>query len=65
MQRKSGMTIDLSVPEADMLRETCESVLSELRMEIAGTEDQPFRERLKGREQFLKALLEKLSRVSA
>ena len=59
------MTIDLSVGEADMLRETCESALSELRMEIAGTEDQPFREALKRREQFLNALLEKLSRVSA
>ncbi|HET7451799.1 MAG TPA: hypothetical protein VFL12_03610 [Thermoanaerobaculia bacterium] len=59
------MTIDLSAPEADMLRETCESALSELRMEIAGTEDQPFRERLKRREEFLNTLLEKLSRVSA
>jgi L-2-hydroxyglutarate oxidase LhgO len=59
------MTIDLSASEADMLREICESALSDLRMEVAGTENQGFRESLKRREGFLAALLEKLSRVSA
>lgn len=58
------MTIDLDAGEADMLREVCESALSELRMEVADTEDQDFRASLKRREQFLRSLLEKLGRGS-
>jgi hypothetical protein len=58
------MTIDLDAREADILREICESALSDLRMEVAGTEDQDFRESLKRREEFLGSLLERLGRGS-
>jgi len=57
------MTIDLDAGEADILREVCESALSDLRMEVAGTEDQEFREGLKRRERFLDSLLERLGRA--
>ncbi|HET9795862.1 MAG TPA: hypothetical protein VFS34_15520 [Thermoanaerobaculia bacterium] len=58
------MTLDLDAREAQLLREVCESALSDLRMEVAGTEDQDFRENLKRREQFLGSLLERLGRAS-
>ncbi len=64
MQRSPAMTLELDAREADMLREMCEAALSDLRMEVAGTEDRGFRESLKGREQFLRALLERLGRAS-
>lgn len=58
------MTIELTAAEADMLREMCESALSDLRMEVAGTEDQGFRENLKRRERFLTTLLGRLGHRS-
>jgi hypothetical protein len=58
------MTIDLDAREADMLREVCESALSDVRMEVAGTESQSFRESLKRREEFLGSLLERLGRAT-
>ncbi|HKB72382.1 MAG TPA: hypothetical protein VKH46_16205 [Thermoanaerobaculia bacterium] len=54
------MTIDLDGREADILRQVCESALSDLRMEVAGTENQEFRENLKRKEEFLRSLLERL-----
>ena len=43
-----------------MLRDVLESYLSDLRMEIAGTESMSFRENLKKTETFLKGLLPRL-----
>ena len=52
--------IDLKPEEARMLREVLESYLSDLRMEIAGTESVSFRENLKKTEAFLKGLIPRL-----
>ena len=52
--------IDLKPDEARMLREVLESYLSDLRMEIAGTESVNFRENLKKTEAFLKELIPRL-----
>ena len=52
--------IDLKPEEARMLREVLESYLSDLRMEIAGTESVSFRENLKKTETFLKELIPRL-----
>ncbi len=54
--------IELTTEEAETLKEILETSLSNLRMEIAGTEQMDFREFLKGREAFLKDLLERLDR---
>jgi hypothetical protein len=58
------MTIELGNAEAEILRDVCESALSDLRMEVAGTEDQSYREALKRKEQFLRSLLERLGRTT-
>jgi len=52
--------VDLTPEEARMLRDVVESYLSDLRMEIAGTESMSFRENLKKTETFLKGLLPRL-----
>jgi len=52
--------VDLTPEEARMLRDVLESYLSDLRMEIAGTESMSFRENLKKTEAFLKGLLPRL-----
>jgi len=52
--------VDLTPEEARMLRDVLESYLSDLRMEIAGTESVSFRENLKKTETFLKGLLPRL-----
>ncbi len=52
--------VDLTPEEARMLRDVLESYLSDLRMEIAGTESVSFRENLKKTETFLKSLLPRL-----
>jgi hypothetical protein len=53
-------TLNLSAGEGAMLREILASYLSDLRMEIAGTDSMDFREGLKKREVFLKRLLRDL-----
>jgi hypothetical protein len=50
----------LTLEEAGMLREVLESYLSDLRMEIGGTENMNFREMLKKKEAFLTELLQRL-----
>jgi hypothetical protein len=50
-------TLKLNAGEDAMLREILASYLSDLRMEIAGTDSMDFREGLKKREIFLKRLL--------
>jgi hypothetical protein len=57
--------IELVPEEAAMLGDILESYLSDLRMEIAGTEAMGFREALKVRETFIKALLARLQEASA
>ncbi len=52
--------VDLTPEEARMLRDVVESYLSDLRMEIAGTESMSFRENLKKTETFLKGLFPRL-----
>ena len=52
--------ISLTAEEAATLREVLQTYVSDLRMEIAGTDAMDFRERLKKEEAFLKRLLEQL-----
>lgn len=52
--------IELTREEAEVLRRILEVEISDLRMEIAGTEQMDFREFLKEREVFLKELVERL-----
>jgi len=55
--------IDLSPEEAGLLREVLESYLSDLRMEIAGTDSVSFRDNLKKTEGFLKGLIPRLQEL--
>ncbi len=52
--------IEVSPAEAATLREILESYLGDLRMEIAATDAQEFRESLKAREEVVKAVLGRL-----
>jgi len=53
--------LELSEAEAATLRDVLESYVSDLRMEIAGTEEMGLREALKAREAGLNGLIERLS----
>jgi hypothetical protein len=55
--------IELTEDEADRLRMLCETSLSDLRMEIAGTDNQDFRDGLKKDAAFLKSLIERLEKA--
>lgn len=57
--------ITLTEVEANTLREVLDYYISDLRMEIAGTERMNLRETLKGKETFLKGLLEMLQKKNA
>jgi hypothetical protein len=57
--------IDLSDPDAARLREMCESQLSDLRMEIAGTDSMDFRERLKQDAELLRNVIAQLEAARA
>jgi hypothetical protein len=50
----------LNNDETEMLKEVLVSYLSDLRMEIADTDQQDFRESLKAKEVFLKDLINRL-----
>jgi hypothetical protein len=52
--------IDLTQPEAAILRDVLDNYVSDLRMEIADTDSMHLREELKGREAFLKHLIGRL-----
>ncbi len=52
--------IELTREEAQTLHRILQSDLSDLRMEIGGTEQKDFREFLKAREVFLKELLRRM-----
>jgi hypothetical protein len=56
--------LDFSAEERELLKEMVEVQLSELRMEIAGTDSQDFREGLKKRKAVLLKLQESLAAQS-
>jgi hypothetical protein len=53
--------LDLNEGESATLRETLEEYLSDLRMEIAGTDSQDLRDELKNREGVLRGIASRLS----
>jgi hypothetical protein len=57
---QGGTTLELTTEEGQELRLILTSYLSDLRMEIADTDRQDFRESLKRREEFIKVLLSRL-----
>jgi hypothetical protein len=59
------VTLELSMDEADTLAMILKSDLSDLRMEIAGTDSKIWRDEMKRREQFIKRTIERLTPVAA
>lgn len=57
-------TIDLSPEEEQLLEETLDYTLSDLRMEIADTDSSAFKEKLRGRKETLNSILSKLKQPS-
>ena len=57
-------TLDLSAPEIALLREVLDSVLSDLGMEIAGTDSHDYRASLKERRELLRKIVATLERAS-
>jgi hypothetical protein len=55
---------ELTQEEAGVLREVLESYLSDLRMEIGGTENMNFREMLKKKEVLLREILQRMETPS-
>jgi hypothetical protein len=53
--------LELTDDEAERLRALCQEDLSDLRMEIAGTERQEFRDELKTTKAFLESLIARLA----
>lgn len=54
------ITLMLEEKDRDLLRRVLEYYLSELRMEVAGTDRQEFRDKLKDEEETLKIILSRL-----
>lgn len=58
--------IDLTPKEVEMLRDIVARYLSDLRVEIADTDDKEFRQFLEGRKDFMQDLIQRLgSHISA
>jgi LPS O-antigen subunit length determinant protein (WzzB/FepE family) len=57
-------TLNLSSEQADTLAQVLEDYISDLRMEVANTDSQEFRDDLKKKELFLKDLLRQLGRTA-
>lgn len=55
--------LDITVEEKEILMEVLESYLSDLRMEIADTDNKDFREELKTRKAALKKVLDVLKKA--
>ena len=53
-------TLQLTATEASLLKEILETNLSDLRMEIAGTDLKSFRDKLKEKEAVITQLIERL-----
>ena len=61
---EGGMArIELDERETEILRKALEDYVSDLRMEIADTDSQPFRETLKESERILKGVLDRLGKA--
>lgn len=58
------VTLELSMDEADTLAMILKSDLSDLRMEIAGTDSKVWRDEMKLREKFIKLTIERLTPVA-
>ncbi len=56
--------IEMTEEQATMLREALETYVPNLKFEIGRTESQPYRERLKGQEEFLRSLMNRLPEAS-
>jgi len=59
------MELTLNENEVSSLKRILTYYLSELRMEVAGTESYDMRDSLKADEEFIKRVLEKLDKVAA
>ena len=57
-------TLNLSSEQAETLAQVLEDYISDLRMEVANTDSQEFRDDLKKKELFLKDLLRQLGRTA-
>jgi len=57
-------TLNLSSEQAETLAQVLEDYVSDLRMEIANTDSQEFRDDLKKKDLFLKDLLSQLGRTA-
>ena len=57
-------TLNLSSEQAETLAQVLEDYISDLRMEVANTDSQEFRDDLKKKEVFLKDLLRQLGRTA-
>jgi LPS O-antigen subunit length determinant protein (WzzB/FepE family) len=57
-------TLNLSSEQAEPLAQVLEDYVSDLRMEVANTDSQEFRDDLKRKEIFLKDLLSQLGRTA-
>lgn len=57
---KLALNLELGEEDANVLREALADYLSDLRMEIADTDQQDFREHLKHRKVILAGILERL-----
>ncbi|HSG08745.1 MAG TPA: hypothetical protein VLA36_10340 [Longimicrobiales bacterium] len=57
--------LELTPTHAEVLRLVLEDYLSELRMEIAGTDAQAFREKLKARKAVLRAIVGQITAVTS
>jgi LPS O-antigen subunit length determinant protein (WzzB/FepE family) len=57
-------TLNLSSEQAQTLAQVLEDYVSDLRMEVANTDSQEFRDDLKKKELFLKDLLSQLGRTA-
>jgi hypothetical protein len=55
------LKLELTDPEAELLREVAEEWLSDLRMEIGATDSLDYREALKWKESLLRDVLQRLA----
>lgn len=57
--------LEITAREAEILEDTLRSDLSDLRMEIADTEEKSFREELKDKEDVLRSLIDRLANAAS
>jgi hypothetical protein len=64
MAVETRVSLEMNIDQADALRDALAEYLSELSVEIAGTESQDFRDRLKRRQALLREVMRSLGRAS-